>query len=304
MQKDRDVIEIDVVELLLYMLRRWYTFAAAVLVTTVAGLVISYFFITPQYESTTKIIILNRQSSETLTYSDMQLASQLTKDYEELITSRDVLETVIGACALEDDYEELLDRIKVENVTDTRIISITVEDPSPAKAREIADSIRETAAEHIRRVTDVEAVNVVEEANLAEEPSSPSHLLWAVLSAAAGFLAVFIVHMARFLSDDTLKSAEDVERCLGISTLALIPKIDAAAQTRTAPRKRGSVGRTAASNVGRTAASHADRGTVDNAGGTAASNADRNTTSRGAARKRAGGEAEFNRRISVLQRRY
>lgn len=249
MNDNRDVIEINVLELALYMLRRWYAFLAAVLVTAAAGLAICIFLITPEYESTTKIIVLNQQTSGSLTYSDMQLASQLTKDYEELIVSRDVLESVIQECGLEDDYEELAGRLEVENVTDTRIISITVEDPSPVMAQRIADSIRETAASHIREVTDVEAVNMVETANLPEEPSSPSKALWGLLSAAAGFLLVFVWNTVRFLSDDTIKSSEDVERYLGLTTLALVPKTGSAPDSRkkkgrkkAAARKRGSAG--------------------------------------------------------------
>ena len=224
----RDVIEIDVVELLLYFLKKWYLFLSVSLAGLVVGLMICFFLITPQYESTTKIIILNRQDNGSITYSDMQLASQLTKDYEELIVSRDVLEEVIRDCRLEDDYEGLMKRIRVENITDTRIISITVEDPSPAQAQLIADSIRETAAVHIRAVTDVEAVNVAEKANLPTEKSSPSTLLWAVLSAGAGFLIVLTILLVRFLSDDTIRTAEDIEKYLGLSTLAIIPKADSA----------------------------------------------------------------------------
>ena len=238
MQKNKDVIEIDVVEVFLFMLRRWWMFILSMVLVLAIGLSICMFVITPKYESTTKIIILNQQNNGTLTYSDMQLASQLTKDYEELIVSRDVLETVISDCRLEDDYDDLLDRVKVENITDTRIISITVEDESPSMAQRIATSIRETAAEHIKSVTDVEAVNIAEEANLPVEQSSPSVLLWAVFSAAAGFLLVFVLLLVRFLSDDTIKSAEDVTKCLALSTLALIPVANTDAQGKGAKGQR------------------------------------------------------------------
>lgn len=238
MQKNKDVIEIDVVEVFLFMLRRWWMFILSMVLVLAIGLSICMFVITPKYESTTKIIILNQQNNGTLTYSDMQLASQLTKDYEELIVSRDVLETVISGCRLEDDYDDLLDRVKVENITDTRIISITVEDESPSMAQRIATSIRETAAEHIKSVTDVEAVNIAEEANLPVEQSSPSVLLWAVLSAAAGFLLVFVLLLVRFLSDDNIKSVEGVTKCLALSTLALVPVAPDDAQGKGAKGQR------------------------------------------------------------------
>ncbi len=225
---NRDVIEINVVELFLYMARRWYVFMLAALLTGGVGMGICLFLITPQYESTTKIIILNKQNMDTLTYSDMQMSSQLTKDYEALIVSRDVLEDVIRECALEDEYEDLCERVAVKNMADTRILSITVKDPSPAEAQKIAASIRETAAAHIRKVTDVEAVNVAEQANLPNEPASPSKKIWALVSVLIGILVVFIALIVRFLLDDTIKSSEDIKKYLGLSALAVIPRMETA----------------------------------------------------------------------------
>lgn len=231
MQKNKDVIEINVADLFVFMLKRWYIFLISVIITVTVGMSICLFAITPTYESTTKIIILSPQNIGSLTYSDMQLASQLTKDYEELIVSRDVLEPVISECDLKGDYEDLLKRVEVENITDTRIISITVEDSSPVLAQKIASSIRETAAAHIKNVTDVEAVNVAEAANLPAEPASPSKLIWAVLSFAFGLIIAIIALIVGFLLDDTIKYSSDIEKYLALSTLALIPKVTPDGQT-------------------------------------------------------------------------
>ena len=57
-----------------------------------AGYAVSRFVLTEQFESTTRIYVLNRQNDSTLTYSDVQLGTQLTKDFPELIKSRYVAE--------------------------------------------------------------------------------------------------------------------------------------------------------------------------------------------------------------------
>ncbi len=221
-----DEIEIDLGEVLGLMLHRLWLLLLCGILAGGAAFALSSFVLTPQYESTTKIYILSKTGGDSLTYSDTQLATQLTKDYGELITCRYVLESVIQECGLDDDYEELLDRVDVETITDTRIISITVKDPVPVEARIIADCIRDVASEHIQNVTDVEAVNVVDHANLPDEPSEPSVLIW---TAVGGFLGVFLcaaILLVLYLTDDTIKSAEDAERYLGISTLALIPVME------------------------------------------------------------------------------
>lgn len=226
---DRDndnVIEIDLEELFGLLLHRWWLILLAGIVTALAGFAVSAFLIAPKYESTTGIYVMNKQDGATLTYSDTQLSSQLTKDYEELITSRYVLETVIATCGLEDEYEGLAGRVTVENASDTRIIYITVKDTDPAMAQYIANTIREVASEHIKSVTDVEAVNVVDQANLPKNPSEPSIPMWTVVGAVIGICLVAAIIIIRYLTDDTIKSSEDVEKYLGFSTLALIPVIE------------------------------------------------------------------------------
>ena len=239
-----DEIEIDLGEVLGLMLHRLWLLLLCGILAGGAAFALSSFVLTPQYESTTKIYILSKTGGDSLTYSDTQLATQLTKDYGELITCRYVLESVIQECGLDDDYEELLDRVDVETITDTRIISITVKDPVPVEARMIADCIRDVASEHIQNVTDVEAVNVVDHANLPDEPSEPSVLIW---TAVGGFLGVFLcaaILLVLYLTDDTIKSAEDAERYLGISTLALIPVMEEEHAGRKGRRKnkKGSQG--------------------------------------------------------------
>ena len=221
-----DEIEIDLGEILGLMLHRLWLLLLCGILAGGAAFAFSSFVLAPQYESTTKIYILNKNENSSLTYSDTQLATQLTKDYSELITCRYVLESVIRECGLEDDYEELLKRVDVETITDTRIISITVKDPVPVEARMVADCIRDVASEHIQNVTDVEAVNVVDRANLPEEPSEPSVLMWTAIGGLLGVFLCAAVILLLYITDDTIKSAEDVERYLEVSTLALIPVME------------------------------------------------------------------------------
>ena len=239
-RREDDVLEIDLLELFGLLLHKLWLLALCTVLAGALGYVLSAFAVTPQYESTTGVYILSSSAdNSTLSYSDTQLATQLTKDYEELITCRSVLEAVIEECGLEDSYGQLLERVSVENAADTRIVYITVKDPNPARAQEIADSIREIASDHIKEVTDVEAVNVVDTANLPSGPSEPSILKWTAIGAALGLVLCAAVVVIRYLLDDTIKSSEDVENYLGLSTLALIPMLQGESSTKKKKRKAG-----------------------------------------------------------------
>lgn len=226
-QNDRDnrddVIEIDLVELLGVILHNlWIIIVSGVIVAAVA-LLVSYFIITPKYESVTKIYVISKTNADTMTYSDLQAGSTLTKDYKELVKSRPVLEEVLAETGIDVELKELEEQITVEVPTDTRIVSITVEDKDPYEARIIADSVRIAASKHIREVMDTEAVNVVEEASLPIEKSSPSILKNTAIGYAVGlFLAIAIV-IINYIMDDTIKTPDDVEKFLGVSVLGSIP---------------------------------------------------------------------------------
>lgn len=222
-QRENEVIEIDMLEVISVLLGKiWLILSAGIFVALVC-FVVSKFIMIPTYESTTRIYILNKTDSTSVTYSDVQMGTQLTKDYAELINSRYVLEEVIQKLALADAYDELIDKVNVTTPADTRIVSITVEDADPVRAMNIANCIREVASDHIQNVMDIEAVNVVETANMPTEAAGPSVLKWTVIGGVIGALAVCVIVLIRYLMDDTIKTTEDVEKYLGLSTLTLIP---------------------------------------------------------------------------------
>ena len=222
--REYDAIEVDLLEIISVLFGRFWIILGSGLLAAVIGFVISMFILTPTYESTTKIYILNKSESTTVTYSDVQMGTQLTKDYAELINSRYVLEEVIKILSLSEmEYRDLLDKVSVHTPTDTRIVSITVTDTNPQQAMDIANCIREVAGEHIQNVMDIDEVNVVEEANMPTTKAGPSIPKWTLVGGALGAFLVCVIILIHYLLDDTIKTSEDVEKYLGLSTLALIP---------------------------------------------------------------------------------
>ena len=216
-------IEIKLGEIFAVLLHKIWIIILATVVCGAVAFLYSFFIITPQYESTTKVYILNKQSGSSVTYSDVQLSSTLSKDYEQLVTSRYVIEGVISKLNLDDTYEELAARVSASKTDETRIIEITVTDPDPEQAQKIANAVRDLAAQHITQVMDIEAVNVVDNANLPDSPVSPSVPKWTLIGVAIGMIISIAVIVIQHLLDDSIKSSEDIEKYLGISTLAIIP---------------------------------------------------------------------------------
>ena len=113
--------------------------------------------------------------------------------------------------------------ISVNIQNDTRIISITVTDTSPTRAQDIANAVRVAASSHIYDVMDIEAVNVVDYANLPEKPSSPKTKRNIIIGALLGFILAIGIITVVYILDDTIKTPDDIEKYLGLSVLGSIP---------------------------------------------------------------------------------
>lgn len=223
---DNASIEIDV----LYLLRKlwskkFFIVFVGLLVGTIA-LLGSVFFMKPKYTSTTRIYVVSRSSDTSLTNQDLQAGSYLVNDYKEVITSSEVLSSVIDQEKLSMSVGELSKDIAVTIPTDTRVISIAVTDTDAQRACDIANTVREVAAEKIKAVTKVDDVTTLESATKPIHPSSPNVKKNAAIGALAGvFLAVVGILVAEVL-DDRVRRPEDIEEVLGMTLLGVVPDVD------------------------------------------------------------------------------
>ncbi|MCD7765965.1 MAG: Wzz/FepE/Etk N-terminal domain-containing protein [Lachnospiraceae bacterium] len=221
--QNNDEITIDLGEIFSFILRKIGYVILATVLCAVLSFIITYWFITPQYTSTAKIYVLNRQSDESVTSSDITSSTYLTEDYIEMIQSRTVIESVIDDLNLDMKYDELLKVVTVSAQSDTRVIAISATDPDPKMAQKITDAICQASVVHIKQIMELESVNIVDEANLPDEPSSPSLTKNVLIAALLGLVASLAVLVVIFILDDKVKTSEDVERYLGISVLGAMP---------------------------------------------------------------------------------
>ena len=227
--RDADVMTIDLVEVFQVIWHWLWLIVLVALACGTAAYAFSKFVLPEEFESTTKIYVLDKSgaggTNSQSTYSDLQVGMQLTKDYVELIKSRTVLEAVMKDNHLDQTYtyEQFAEMVNVQTPADTRIVTITVTNHDPALAQKLADDIRKRSGELIIKTMQIDAVNTYEKANYPDRKSAPSCGRWAVVAALIGALAVSAVVIARYLLDDTIKTSDDVEKYLGLSNLALIP---------------------------------------------------------------------------------
>ena len=228
MMKEQDKIEIDVLQLVKVLWKRKFVILVAALVAGLVAFAYSSFVIKPQYTSTTRIYVVNRNQADKpgLTNQDLQAGAYLVKDYREIILSQDVLEKVVADQSLTIDAKTLGKKVSVTVPADTRIVSISVRDGKPEEASRIANALRDVAAQKIISVTRVSDVTTLEEARPATSPSSPNIRRNTMMATVAGVGFVVVIVLLVELLDDRVKRPEDIEEVMHLSLLGVIPNLE------------------------------------------------------------------------------
>ncbi len=218
-----DSVEVDLLQIFRVIMTRIWVILLSGILTGIIALVITQTLITPMYTSSVKLYVISRQSDQTTTLSDIQSSTQLVKDYKVLVTSLPVVDQVITDLGLNIDDNDLINKIECTIETDSRVLAITVTDADPVQAKHIADDLADVFSSRITQIMKIDSVNVIEYGSVAESPASPNVKKNVAIGLLIGILLSTSIIVIKFIVDDTIKTSEDVERYLGISTLSLIP---------------------------------------------------------------------------------
>lgn len=218
--RENDEIEIDLRAFFLKLKTKWLTCILGLLIGAVLALGYSVFLADSQYQSTA-MVYLRGNGSSSISIQDLQVGTQLTKDYEIIFKSRPVLESTIEELNLDMSTKELSSLITITNAEDTRILSITVTADTPELAKNIANSVMDNGVQKVSEI-DAQQPYVVETAieNSARVGMSRSKIT--VLGAGAGLVITLGYFFLRFVLSDNVTSADDLEDVLNVPVLAVV----------------------------------------------------------------------------------
>ncbi len=190
------------------------------------GFVISRFVLTPTYTSTSMIYVMSKETTLT-SLADLQIGSQLTQDYMVLVKSRTVMEDVVQKLGLPYDYATLRKKVSLDNPSNTRILNISVLDTDPKMAKQLADAVADSASSYIADIMEQDPPKIIEYGEIPLQKTGPKTSRNAAMAALA-FLAIAVAGITiEMLTNDTIKTEDDIENYFGIPVLAAIPERDA-----------------------------------------------------------------------------
>ncbi len=239
---ENEEMEIDLVELVMVLLHKWWL----ILIVALAGFAISVgytkFAVTPMYESTAMLYVLPNTTSVT-SVADLQIGSAITGDFEVIATSKPVIDKAIQSIQKDEGKKftrsKIQGMISVENKEDTRILVLKAKSADPKDACMVANAMLEATAERMAEITKKDPPTTVEMAEVSKSPVSPSLTKNAILGFLLGAVLVCGILVVRFLLNDNIKTEEDVEKYLGVTTLVSIPYIKSKADRKGDKNQQG-----------------------------------------------------------------
>lgn len=208
--------------------RKWIIIIAGVL-SIVLGIAYSIFFATPMYKADTTLMVSSSKGtvspdrSTDIDVGTISVNQMIAVTYGEIAKSRSVLEPVISELGLDMSYEQLLSRITSEPIESTEIIRISVRAESRNDAVLIANKITEVFVEEVVRILKVNNVEIIDRAAASQSPVNTSPIVLIVISGLVGLVIGTLIALIVDYRDNTIKTAEDIEKQIGIPTIGAIP---------------------------------------------------------------------------------
>ena len=202
-------------------------------------------FVTPMYSASTTLVLASSGKNENLpdtgittsTATEVTVNSKLVSTYSELVKSKNILRQVISNLNMKIEEDTLRKNITVSSVKDTELIQITVKNEKPSYASQIANEIAKVFTEKVKEIYKIENVQIVDEAEVPNEPSNINHKKDVAIFALIGLVVSIGYVLLLNMLDTTVKTPEDIEEGLKLPVLAVIPVYETDIQKKKGGRK-------------------------------------------------------------------
>ena len=213
-------IEFDLLQMLNYLLRRIWIILLAVAVFATAGYAISKKNEVPKYTASCQVFVYREDSDAN--YNDALTALYLVKDCEVILKSNTISKQVKSNLDLKVSPATISNGIKVYNEDDTHVLTLSYSDTNPKRAAAILNEVCAVAPAALKTHLSTVSFTVMDPADVPVTPTAGTVTRDTILAAAIGLVLSAAVIVVLFLLDDTIRSEDDVDRYLGLSTLTAI----------------------------------------------------------------------------------
>lgn len=219
---------LDLRELFYMLLKHMKLILSLTLLSVLISAGVSYFLITPEYETFTTLMLgkpVEELTTNQINNQGILTNQQLIGTYAEIAKSKVVINKVVSDLGNTMSPGELRSKISVTLLNNTAVIKVAVRDTDPERAALIANEMAKTFMEEVSEIMKIENVQVIDPAEVPGGPISPRIPMNLAISLVLGLmLGIFLSFMIEFL-DRSIKTPEEVQHLLGMPVLGMIPEM-------------------------------------------------------------------------------
>ncbi len=225
--------EIDLKELIGMFLEKKFLIIFVVILFAILGAVYTTRFITPLYESSTSLVLVQTGDTETslgvsesITTTDITLNSKLVDAYAVVAKSKRVANKVLENLKLDMPIDDLRESITISSASDTQNLKVAVRHENPEEACKIANEVAEVFIEEVTEIYKVKNLYILDPAEVNTIPCNINLVKNIVIFAFVGAILVAGYILLVNMLDTTIKTDTDIEKAVSVPVLASIIFVD------------------------------------------------------------------------------
>ena len=230
--KKQEYKELDLQQLLDTLVRKLWLIVVVSVLCAVIAFMVTYYFITPLYQSSAMFYVNNSalsvgDTSFSISAGDISASKELVDSYIVILKSRDTLNEVVDYSGLNITAGELRGMISASSVNSTEIFRVTITSDDPAEARALADAVSYILPKKIAGIIEGTSAKVVETPVIPMSPSSPSYPKNTILGFLIGMIASVGYVVVKLLLDITIRNEDNIRSVTDYPILASVPNMAA-----------------------------------------------------------------------------
>lgn len=225
--------EIDLKELIGMFLEKKFLIIFVVILFAILGAVYTTRFITPLYESSTSLVLVQTGEtdatlgmSESITTTDITLNSKLVDAYSVVAKSKRVANKVLENLKLNMSVNDFKSLVTISSATDTQNLKVSVRHENPEEACKIANEVAEVFIEEVTEIYKVKNLYILDPAEVNSVPCNINLVKNIVIFAFVGAILVSGYILLINMLDTTIKNDIDIEKAVSVPVLASIMLVD------------------------------------------------------------------------------
>lgn len=216
---------INLRELLQTLRKRLALIISIILIAAIISGVISYFYLTPIYQSSTQILVNESKNNQGLANSGETVANQTVMNtYNVIIKSPAILDLV----SKELEMPISAGMISVDSENGSQVVRISVTDTDPIRAAKTANTTAEVFQEEIVKIMNIDNVSILAKADESGSfyPIAPNPERNIAIAIVIGLVIGIGLALLLDYFDNTIKNEHDIERILKIPVLGVVSTMD------------------------------------------------------------------------------